>query len=59
MVSITEKQNKLDPKYKRVLTVGRKTYDDAYGLRNEKSFFEPRNYPPSLTKNSLENFRAQ
>lgn len=50
MILITEKQNKLDPKYKGFYTVVRKTAANTYVLKNEKGFLEPRNYPPSLLK---------
>jgi hypothetical protein len=50
MILITEKQNKLDPKYKGFYTVVRKTTANTYVLRNERGFIEPRNYPPSLLK---------
>lgn len=50
MILVTEKQNKLDPKYKGFYTVVRKTAANTYVLKNEKGFLEPRNYPPSLLK---------
>ncbi|KAG2203804.1 hypothetical protein INT47_012737 [Mucor saturninus] len=50
MILITEKQNKLDPKYKGFYTVVRETAANTYVPKNEKGFLEPRNYPPSLLK---------
>ena len=50
MILVTEKQNKLDPKYKGFYTVVRKTQANTYVLKNEQGLLEPRNYPPSLLK---------
>ncbi|OAD66771.1 hypothetical protein PHYBLDRAFT_152041 [Phycomyces blakesleeanus NRRL 1555(-)] len=50
MILVTEKQNKLDPKYKGFYTVVRKTAANTYVLKNEKGFLKPKNYPPSLLK---------
>ena len=54
MIFITDKQGKLDPNYKGYYTVVRKTAAGTYVLRNEQGFLEPRNYPPSLLKQTSE-----
>jgi len=55
MILITDRQNKLDPKYKGFYEVIRKTAAGTYVLKNEQGFIEPRNYPPSLLKVTSEN----